>query len=72
MKKTRLILGVALSTLLVAGLSNTAHAQVKLSREQVRAELADAIRMGDIPISENGQSPREMFPSAYPARVLSR
>ncbi|WP_235839953.1 DUF4148 domain-containing protein [Derxia lacustris] len=39
-----------------------------LTREQVRAELAEAIRRGDAPIAENGLTPREANPAAYPAR----
>lgn len=57
---------MALSTLLAlaAGLS---HAQGN-TREAVKAELAEAVRMGDIPLMDNGLTPREMNPSAYPAR----
>lgn len=68
MTKTQIILSSALSTLLMFSLGKPAHAQAELSHAKVRAELQEAIRMGDIPVSENGQSPREMFPSAYPAR----
>ncbi len=59
---------IALSTLLAlaAGLS---HAQGK-TREAVKAELAEAVRMGDIPLLDNGLTPRDLNPSAYPARPV--
>ena len=42
------------------------------TREQVHAELLEAIRMGDTPLFENGQTPRDINPSAYPARTQLR
>lgn len=55
------------SMLLFTGtLASTAHAESGITREQVQAELAEAIRMGDIPISDTGQTPRDINPSAYP------
>lgn len=38
------------------------------TRKQVRAELIEAWRMGDIPVLENGLTPRELNPGAYPSR----
>lgn len=57
---------IALSALLAlsAGLS---QAQSK-TRDQVKAELAEAVRMGEQPIFDNGQTPRDINPSAFPAR----
>lgn len=36
------------------------------SRDEVKVELAEAIRMGDIPISDTGLRPRDTNPSLYP------
>lgn len=52
---------VALGTL---GAQSQAHA---ISREQVRMELADAIRSGDVATGESSLSRRELFPQRYPA-----
>lgn len=41
-----------------------------LTREQVQAELREAIRMGDLIVGEHGQTLREMYPSRYPARPV--
>ncbi len=56
---------LALSTLLTlaAGLS---HAQGK-TRESVKAELTEVVRMSSIPLMDNGTPPREANPQAYPA-----
>ncbi|WP_051378660.1 DUF4148 domain-containing protein [Derxia gummosa] len=41
-----------------------------LTREQVRAELAEALRLGDAPVGEDGLTPRERNPAAFPARAV--
>ncbi|WP_428422478.1 DUF4148 domain-containing protein [Methylibium sp.] len=53
---------------LFAALGTTAHAQAGKSREQVKAELAEAIRTGDIISSESGLTLREQYPANYPNR----
>ena len=45
------------------------HAQTPLTREQVKAELAEAIRTGDMPTSgESNLKLNEMYPGLYPAK----
>jgi hypothetical protein len=39
----------------------------KLTRAQVRAETLQAIRDGDIPMSETGVTPAQQFPQRYAA-----
>jgi hypothetical protein len=56
------------SMLLLAAFGSTAHAQ--MTREQVKAELADAIRTGDIFEGESGLKLNEINPGRYPARPL--
>lgn len=51
------------------GLASIAHADTGLTREQVKAELAQAQRNGDIIDPELGVKLNELFPSAYPAAV---
>jgi Domain of unknown function (DUF4148) len=42
------------------------HANAQLTREQVRAELAEAIRTGDMPAGgESGLMRYEMYPQRY-------
>ncbi len=38
-----------------------------LTREQVKAELAEARRLGELPSGEVGRTPREISPGRYPA-----
>jgi predicted RNase H-like HicB family nuclease len=59
-------LGLALA---LAGLmATTAHAQSALTRDQVRAELAEAVRTGNILVNgESGLTLRELYPQRYPA-----
>lgn len=68
-KRFTLNLIVLLAGLAAAG----AHAQSGITREQVKAELAEAIRTGNIVGSgESGLTLREMFPQRYgaaPAKV---
>jgi ribosomal protein L30E len=60
----RTALVIALSVLCVG-----AHSQSERSREQVRAELAQAMRTGDIVSGESGLTLREQFPGRYPQRA---
>jgi ribosomal protein L30E len=60
---------VALS-LLLSVLSIGATAQPQITREQVKAELREAIRTGDIGDGYEGLTRYERNPSAYPARPV--
>jgi hypothetical protein len=52
------------SLLLLAAFGTTAQAQ--LTREQVKAELAEAIRLGDMPAGgESGLMLHEVYPARY-------
>jgi hypothetical protein len=56
----------ALSILLLGAVAVTASAQ-GLTREQVRAELMEAIRTGDMPAGgESSLKRNELYPQAYP------
>jgi ribosomal protein L30E len=57
-------------SLLLSVLSVGAIAQPQITREQVKAELREAIRTGDIVDGEDGRTRYERNPSAYPARPL--
>lgn len=65
--------GVVLSSLLATQAFANHHehaAHDGKTRAQVKAELAEAIKNGDmIADSESGMTFREMFPSQYPARA---
>jgi len=64
MKLTRI---VTASMLLLAAISSTAHAQVQKTREQVQAELREAIRTGDvIAAGDAGLKLNELNPQRYP------
>lgn len=39
------------------------------TREQVKAELAQARLKGELPIGEDGLTPRQRFPQLYPAQT---
>jgi ribosomal protein L30E len=56
------------SVLLLAAFGNMAQAQLDKTRAQVRAELAEAIRTGDIIAGEAGLKLNEIHPGAYPAK----
>ena len=49
--------------------AGTAHADTSLTREQVKAELRDAQRNGDLIDYETGKKPNEVNPSAFPRQV---
>jgi hypothetical protein len=61
---------------LLTSLAATAHAQSGRTREQVKAELAEAMRTGNVMANaESGLTLREMYPQRYgaaPASTLSR
>ncbi len=49
--------------------AGAAHADNGLTREQVKAELREAQRNGDLVDHETGKKPNEVNPSAYPRQV---
>src|SRR5690606_8555905 len=51
-------------------LSGVAHADGGLTRAQVKAELAEAQRTGDIMDYTTGQKLNQLFPSAYPQAAM--
>jgi hypothetical protein len=60
------------SLLLLAGFATTAHAQAEKTREQVRAELAEAIRTGDVLAGgDSGLKLNELYPQRYPRSVAT-
>lgn len=55
------------SLVLLALLGTTAHAQSEKTRDQVKAELTEAIRTGDVLTSgESGLKLSELYPQRYP------
>jgi len=52
---------------MLAAVGAHAGAETGKTREQVRSELAEAVRNGDIAYGESGQTQRELFPSRYAA-----
>ncbi|HRH16211.1 MAG TPA: DUF4148 domain-containing protein [Aquabacterium sp.] len=67
MKATRI---VSLSILTAAlTLSGLAQAESTLTRAEVKAEAAEAIRTGNIVDAETGMKLNELFPGAYPKQV---
>ena len=64
MSSSRALTLVVLAAAMAAG----AHAQTGRTREQVKAELAEAIRTGDmIAVGESGLTQRELSPQRYRA-----
>ena len=51
-----------------AGSALANDAAAPKTREQVKAELAEAIRTGDIVHCESGHKLNELFPGQYPAK----
>jgi len=56
--------GVALLTMLVAAAA--AQAQSEKTREQVRAETREAMRLGLFPLDDVGRAPRDIYIGRYP------
>ncbi len=57
-------------TALTAGQAMAADASAPITREQVKAELAEAIRTGDMwADGVTGLKMNELFPSRYPAKA---
>ena len=50
------------------GHAMAADSTVAKTREQVKAELAEAIRTGDMVVGEAGQKANELYPNRYPAK----
>jgi Domain of unknown function (DUF4148) len=63
------IAALAIATL-SAGHALAADHQSPITREQVKAELAEAIRTGNIVANDVGQKLNELNPSAYPAQPV--
>jgi ribosomal protein L30E len=59
-------LRAAALALLATTFGACAHAQEGKTRQQVRAELAEALRTGDIVSGEGGLTLRQQFPAQYP------
>ena len=58
---------------LAASNAMAADASAPQTREQVKAELAEAIRTGDIMANgETGQKVNELFPHLYPAKAAAQ
>ena len=56
-----------ISLVLLAALGTAAQAQSSMTREQVQAELADAIRTGDVVApGDSGMKLNELYPQRYP------
>ena len=56
-----------ISLLLLAAIGTTAQAQSEKTREQVKAELTEAIRTGDVLANgDSGLKLNEMYPQRYP------
>ena len=56
-----------------SGHALAADASAPKTREQVKAELAEAIRTGDIVIDqESGKKANELFPGRYPAKPVAQ
>lgn len=63
--------GLIAAALALAGAGAAAQTAGAKTREQVRSELAQAIREGTIPYGETGLTPREMFPDLYPKPAVA-
>ncbi len=68
--KTFASAGRVLATVALMGAASLAQAQ-GLTREQVKAELAEAIRTGDFVVGEQGMKAYEQWPGMYPARPVA-
>lgn len=57
------------ATLLLAGPALAARDTGEKSREQVKAELAEARLNGALPVGEDGLTPRQRHSQLYPAQT---
>ena len=57
-------------TSLFAGQAMAATTNTPVTREQVKAELAEAIRTGNVSSGESGLKLNEQFPHRYPAQQI--
>lgn len=70
MKSTYLSLLAVTVAAFTAGQAMAADVSTALTRDQVKAELAQAVRTGDIVIdNESGLKANEIFPGRYPAKA---
>lgn len=70
MTRTQLsAIAIALSTMF-AGQAMAADANAGLTRDQVKAELAEAIRTGNIVTGESSARLNEQFPQLYPEQQV--
>lgn len=59
----------SVALILATGLLAGTQALAGVTREQVQAELAQAIRAGDIPVlNDQGLKPNELYPDRFPAK----
>jgi hypothetical protein len=68
MIKIQSITGALIATLAIGALAQS-QATTGKTREQVKAELAEARRTGDIVWGEMGQKLNEIYPDRYPKKV---
>lgn len=61
------MIGLVFSALF-AGHAMAADAGTSLTRAQVKAELAEAVRTGDVVVVEHGAKMNEIFPQLYPVQ----
>lgn len=61
----------ATALILASGLIASTTTFAEVTREQVKAELAEAIRTGDVMADgESGRKLNEVFPNGYPAKQV--
>lgn len=58
-------------TAMFAGQAMAATTDAPVTREQVKAELAEAIRTGNVSYGESGLKLNEQFPQRYPAQHVA-
>lgn len=64
------LISLCSAALLLAGPALAARdAGGEKSREQVKAELAEARLQGTLPVGEDGLTPRQRHPQLYPAQT---
>ncbi|MGN6829409.1 DUF4148 domain-containing protein [Paucibacter sp. M5-1] len=63
------LISLCSATLLLAGPALAARDAGEKSREQIKAELAEARLNGTLPVGEDGLTPRQRHPQLYPAKT---